>query len=94
MRQTEAAGAPVRFETHGAYADATAGYHFVEYGWDHALSDIINALIGAGLRINHVHELLYVAGKRFPCMEQDEDGWRLKGHDGSIPLLFSLRATK
>ena len=86
---------PLRFETHGTYAEPTADYHFVEYGWTHPLSEIITALIAAGLRVEYLHEFPYSTERLFPFMEQGADGWwRLRKHDKAIPLTFSLRAMK
>lgn len=87
---------PLRFETNGSYADRTADFHFPEYGWDHPLSDIINALLSAGLHPEHVHEFPYCGEQRFPFMTRGADGWwRFAGrHDNMIPLLFSIRARK
>lgn len=86
---------PLRFETEGSYAVSTAEYHGVEHGWDHPLSEIINALLAAGLRLEFLHEFPYTFEQRFPFMERDEHGyWRLPGDDANmIPLLFSLKAT-
>jgi SAM-dependent methyltransferase len=84
-------------EGDGYYADPDA--HFVNdrrYEWQHTLSDIVNALIEAGLRVEFLHEHSVSVWRRFPFMEQDATGWwrlpeRLRV---SVPLTFSLRATK
>ena len=53
------------------------------------------ALIGAGLRIQFLHEFPHTVFSAFPFTEQGDDGWwRLKGHDSTIPLIFSLMASK
>lgn len=86
---------PLRFETHGTYADRTADYHSVEYGWNHTMGEIINSLIDAGLRIEFLHEFPFSVEQTFQGMVRGEDGWfRLKEKDGVLPLMFSLRATK
>lgn len=87
---------PLRFETHGSYAEPETDFRGVEYGWDHPLGEIVNALLGSGLRLEYLHELPYSFEQRFPFMERDDEGrWRLPGKlDGMIPLLFSLKATK
>ena len=87
---------PLRFETHGSYADPTADYRFVEHGWDHPLGEIVNALLAAGLRLEFLHEFPHCGYQRFSFLERDADGrWRLPGRlAGMLPLLFSLRATK
>jgi SAM-dependent methyltransferase len=62
--------------------------------WNYALSDILNALIAAGLHITHVHEQDAMFARRFEQMEQDQQGlWRWRDPDYHIPLLFSVRAT-
>jgi SAM-dependent methyltransferase len=87
---------PLEFETSGSYADRTADFHFPEYGWDHPLSDIINALLAAGLRLEYLHEFPYCFEQRFPFMVHGADGrWRFAGRTNNmIPVLFSLKATK
>jgi SAM-dependent methyltransferase len=87
---------PLRFETHGSYADPTAAYRSVEYGWDHRLGDIVTALIAAGLHLDFLHEFPHCGYRRFSFLEQGADGrWRLPGHlAGMLPLLFSLKATR
>jgi SAM-dependent methyltransferase len=87
---------PLEFETNGSYADRMADFHFPEYGWDHPLSEIINALLDAGLHLTFLHEFPYCGEQRFPFMVRGEDGWwRMAGqNDGMIPLLFSLQARK
>ena len=86
---------PLMFKTEGSYASATADYHGIEYAWNHPLSDILNALIVAGLRVDELREYPFLAWKDFPFMEQDAEGWwRLPKQFKQIPLLFSLKATK
>jgi len=89
---------PLKFETHGSYAAPDADFHFVEYGWNHSMSDILNALISAGLRLEFLHEFHYaVHCNMFKAMEATEDGWdRLKNpiEREAIPLMFSVRAVK
>jgi hypothetical protein len=38
----------------------------VSYVWDHTLGDVINSLIGAGLRIEFLHEFPYAARAKVP----------------------------
>lgn len=86
---------PLRFETHGTYADPNADYHSVEYGWIHPLSEIINSLINAGLRIEYLHEFPYTFEQRFSFQTRDEEGrWRLNKMENMLPLLFSLKAIR
>ena len=51
---------PQRLRIHGSYAEPDAPIeHNVAYGWTHSFAEILNALIGAGLRLEYLHE--------FPC---------------------------
>ncbi|MCZ7544595.1 MAG: hypothetical protein M5R40_14215 [Anaerolineae bacterium] len=81
----------------GSYADGEAHVeHDVEYGWQHSLSEIVNALIGAGLRIDALHEYPFIGWAPFPrLMAQGADGyWRFKDAGVNIPLMFALKATQ
>jgi 2-polyprenyl-3-methyl-5-hydroxy-6-metoxy-1,4-benzoquinol methylase len=87
--------APMRFENTGSYASPDAPYRSVTYEWAHSLSEIVNALIAAGLRIESLHEYPYCASEMFPYQIKSEDGWwRMRDPNWSIPLTFSIRATK
>lgn len=86
---------PLRFENTGSYAAPDADYASVTHEWSHSIGDIINALIKAGLTIQHLHEFPYCASKMNDGQEQGEDGWwRMKTHKESIPLSFSIKARK
>ena len=84
---------PLRFESESSYACDSACTHKVTYEWCHSLSDIVNALISAGLEIVFLHEFPYACYQMFPFLVQDEKGrWWLDEKDGSIPMTFSLKA--
>ncbi len=87
---------PLMFESDVSYADPDAKIvNQREYGWQHSLSNIINALIEAGLQIEFLHEFPYIAWKMFPFMEKKADGWDyLPESYVKIPLMFSIRARK
>ena len=90
------ASKPRRLRIHGSYAEPDAHVaNDVAYGWTHSFAEILNALIGAGLRLEYLHE--------FPCsvvpfsrsMERAADGWYyLPGGRRDVPFLFSLKAVK
>lgn len=85
---------PEQIESQGSYA-APGEEQFSFYIWNHGLSEIINALLEAGLRLEFLHEFPYAARAKWPGMVQGEDGWwRLKERHGTIPFLFSLQARK
>jgi SAM-dependent methyltransferase len=88
---------PLVCEVQGSYADRTAQVkQRVTYEWTHSLSDILNALLAASLRLEFLHEwpfaLYEVLPDRMVC--GDDGFWRLKEHPDWLPLTFSLRATK
>jgi SAM-dependent methyltransferase len=91
---------PIREEHDGCYAAPDAPIRSVEHVWLHRMSDIIGALVRAGLRLTAFEEYPYLGWRFFPWMERGADGWwRLPEHEGiphgpgSLPLMFSLKAT-
>ena len=65
------------------------------YEWIHSLSRIVGALLGAGLRIDLLHEHPNLPWPPFPMCVRGEGGmWRLPDHIPAFPLSFSLRAWK
>jgi SAM-dependent methyltransferase len=87
---------PLVIDVEGTYADRSAAVSQpVSYEWDHSLSEVLNALISVGLRIESINEYPFSLYPMFPSlMEKGADGlWRLKESDGAIPLMFSLKAT-
>jgi SAM-dependent methyltransferase len=93
--------APIREEHDGCYSAPGAPIRSVEHIWLHTMSDIIGALIRAGLRIESFEEYPFLSWRFFSWMERGADGWwRLPEHEGiplgpgSLPLMFSLKATR
>jgi hypothetical protein len=86
---------PLRIEENGCYAVPDAPIRSVTYAWIHPLADIIGSLLGAGLRITAFEEYPFVAWAVFPWMERrSERYWQLPDARKSLPLMFSLKATK
>ena len=85
---------PEKFVSKKSYAGVD-GETQTTYIWNHNMGEILNSLIGAGLRIEFLHEFPYAARAKFPHMVQGDDGWwRLPERHGTIPFLFSLQARK
>ena len=77
------------------YADPDANVAQGTFEWRHSMGDIVNALVGAGLRITFLHEFPFSVNDHFAFMEMDRDGWwRLPDGKEWMPMLFSLKATK
>lgn len=65
------------------------------YEWIHSPSRLINALLGAGLALEFLHEHAGLPWPPFPMCVRGEDGlWRLPDRIPAFPLSLSLRARK
>lgn len=82
-------------ENQGTYTDRNAAIAVKEYSWNHALSEVLNALINAGLKIELFNEYMY---SPYPCfsnvVETEKGKWHIKGMEGKIPMVYSVRAVK
>jgi SAM-dependent methyltransferase len=65
------------------------------FEWIHPMSDILNALIEAGLSVSWVHEHEALPFRIFPMMVQGDDRlWRLPKGVPRLPLSLTLEAVK
>ncbi|HEX5006811.1 MAG TPA: methyltransferase domain-containing protein [Hyphomonadaceae bacterium] len=65
------------------------------YEWIHPLADMVNALIGAGLRLDWIREHTALPWPYFPNMRAGNDRlFRLPGESFQVPLAVSLKATR
>lgn len=80
----------------GTYADLDAETtHNITYEWNHTLSDVISALIDAGLALEFLHEHDYTLFPRWPILEKSGfDTYRLPEDRPRIPLMYSVLARK
>ena len=88
---------PLVFEPDGlgSYADPDSPVDMASAEWSHPVSEILGALLGAGLRLDFFHEFDFISYKSHLFLEQGEDGrWRHPDHPGGLPLMFSLKMTK
>jgi SAM-dependent methyltransferase len=86
---------PFRSEDDGSYADREAPFRSVTYQWSHSIGEIVNSLIGAGLRIESLDEYPFLGWARFPWMEERADGfWELPPAQRNLPLLLAIKASK
>ncbi|MDD1746229.1 MAG: methyltransferase domain-containing protein [Methanomassiliicoccales archaeon] len=89
-------GRPTRFDVQGTYTDRSATVeNSTSFEWTHPLSEIIDSLIGAGLRIEHVHEFPFSFFQRHASMRLHPDGtWHFPNDYLSFPMLLSIKAKK
>jgi SAM-dependent methyltransferase len=87
---------PTRWDDDGPdYADETYHPKHPSFEWDWSVSDIINALIEAGLLIEHLGEDDRLFYRRYPGMVECPGRWyRLPQYAGKLPLTFTLKAGK
>jgi SAM-dependent methyltransferase len=87
---------PMEFGPHvGTYACAGARIRTRSYEWVHPISDVVNALIGAGLRLEFLHEFPYRTYPSHPFLTRGDDGfWRYGPAPEGLPLMYSIRASR
>jgi SAM-dependent methyltransferase len=80
-------------ENEGTYTDRNADIKGKEYSWNHSISEVLNTLINAGLKIELFNEHMY---SPYPCfrntVETEKGKWHIKGMEGKIPMVYSLKA--
>lgn len=82
-------------ENQATYTDGGGNIVGKEYSWNHSLSEILNALINAGLEIKHFNEFNYSPYSNFSQSTEVEKGrWQIKGMEGKIPMAYSIKASK
>lgn len=77
------------------YSDPTYHWSKPSYEWQWAISDIVNAIIAAGLEVELLNEYDKIFSKTLPDMERDAEGWWvMPSLRSKLPLMFTLRAKK
>ena len=80
-------------EYEGTYANQADKMISKEYGWNHGLSEVINALTSAGLQIDYLNEHDASPYNVLPDLIENEKGM-FETKDKLYPLIFELKATK
>ncbi|AJC56966.1 methyltransferase domain-containing protein [Streptomyces sp. 769] len=83
-------------EAPGSYTDFEARtVHNRSVEWQHSLGDVVSAVVGAGLRVEFLHEHDMTLFQRFGVLRRGEDGYyRFPDDRPRIPLMYSLKASK
>jgi SAM-dependent methyltransferase len=89
-----AGGGVVHRDATHTYTDGPAVEGATEsYEWMHGISEVVNALVGAGLTIRRLTESDELPWPRWPQMVRTPSGWwRLP--EPRIPLLYGILATR
>ncbi len=83
---------PLSYETQGSYAVASEKVHRA-FEWVHPLSEVITALVSAGLTVEHVHEFPFTVDDYWDVFEAQGPGrFGLAGRPNTLPLMYSIRA--
>jgi hypothetical protein len=87
---------PQRLDEPGTYADpGSAIKNSKKVEWQHTMSDIVNSLLEADLRLEYIHEFPFSFFERHPGMVRCEHGlWRFRQKEWSFPMTFSINARK
>ena len=80
-------------EYEGTYADTTSKMISKEYGWNHGLGDVVNALAITGLKVEYLNEYDESPYDVLPDLIQQKNGLYVT-KDRLYPLLFALKVTK
>lgn len=80
-------------EYEGTYANADSNMISKEYGWNHGLSEVINALIEAGLQIEYLNEYDESPYNVLPDLIETKSGMYVT-KDKLYPLIFEIKAIK
>lgn len=82
-------------EETGTYANRTAQIETKTITWNHSLSEVLTALIQAGLEIEVFNEYDYSPYACFNNAEEFEPNkFRIKQFQNKIPMVYALRARK
>jgi SAM-dependent methyltransferase len=80
----------------GTYADLTASTaNNATHEWSHPIAEVIEVVLGAGLRLELFHEHDYTLFPRWPHLVVEPGGiWRQPDGSPRLPLIYSLRARR
>jgi SAM-dependent methyltransferase len=83
------------FHSTGTYTDPSAPVSYWEYRWQHPTSEVIAALLDAGLELGNFREYPYCSYRLCEDLDTYDEGvWWVGDADGLIPYMYSLTARK
>ncbi|MEO8146679.1 MAG: class I SAM-dependent methyltransferase, partial [Bacteroidia bacterium] len=86
---------PIVEELEGTYADRNAEIKNKEVGWNHNLSEVLNALLGKGLQLIEFNEYDYSNYNCFKNMVEIEKGkFQIAGLENKLPMMYSIKMVK
>lgn len=86
---------PLHFTDKGSYTDGAEEDDFTYVSWNQPLSDVLTALLQAGLHLRSFQEYDYTPYNVFPDLHEEEPGkFRFRQLERKFPFLYSLTAAK
>lgn len=88
---------PIVDATPGTYVETDAEFtHNLAHEWNHGLGEIVQALLGAGMRITALEEHRSVPWEALPGLMAPGDGgeWHLAEHPERLALTYTLQAVR
>lgn len=86
---------PISEESTGSYASMDGNESFLDHFWSHSVSEILEAVIGAGFQLERFKEWDYSPYPCFPNMIKISEGkWRWANTPHPLPHVFGLRAKR
>lgn len=65
-----------------------------EYGWNHSLSDVFNALKKNGLQLQQFEEFDYSPYNCFQGCVETQQGFQIESLQGKLPMVYAIEAIK
>ncbi len=84
----------IEMDSQGTYTDREADISAKEYSWNHSISEVLNALIGHGLKIEVFNEYNYSPYNCFNNTVEEDGRFYIKGMEKKIPMVYSVKAVK
>jgi len=82
-------------EEEGTYTENCDGKKSTLITWAHPISEIINSLIKAGIKIDHFNEYPFSPYNCFKGLEEREKGrFYLPNSGNDVPLVYTIKGTK
>jgi SAM-dependent methyltransferase len=82
---------PRAVETKGTYTDHDAPIAYREYRSQHAISEVVNTFLNAGLHITDFREYPYSSYKLFPTLDISANGvWMSSKYQERVPFMYSI----
>lgn len=86
---------PIIETLQGTYADRDADMQMKEIGWNHAMSDVMQSLVNAGMQMEVFKEYDYSVYNCFHNLIEIAPGkWQIKGMEGKLPMMYAMRWRK